>query len=193
MSLGTTTQLPFHSANLATSVSCKWQGTSTMSPSGYATGSNAAHIRVLHKHRSSLSSPAFPLNPLYCSVSEIHVLSLLVCCDLDKSFSLSKTVNCRPCTSAFWFACKHVVVNTRFCNLSAQHWTTNRRMLLRRPREWCEVLRSACVLCLSVRSLMSKPYVQTSRNFLYTLPVAVDRSYSDMQYVLPVFGHHVFT
>jgi len=44
------------------------------------------------------------------------------------------------------------------------------------------------VLCLSVARTTQKLHVQTSRNFLYVLPVAVARSSSEdnaMRYVLP--------
>ena len=44
-------------------------------------------------------------------------------------------------------------------------------------------------VCLSLSWHISKPHVQTSRNFLYMLPVAVARSSSDdsiISYVLPV-------
>jgi len=66
-------------------------------------------------------------------------------------------------------------------------------LLLLRPRQRCEVLQSLCLyvclsVCLSVR-ISQKPHVQTSRNFLYMLPVAVARICSDncaLRYVLPV-------
>jgi len=57
------------------------------------------------------------------------------------------------------------------------------------PRKRCEVLPSACLyVCLSTR-ISQRPHVETSRKFLYTLPVAVARSTSDdnaICYVLPV-------
>jgi len=56
------------------------------------------------------------------------------------------------------------------------------------PREGCEVLRSAflCV-CLFAR-ISQKLHNETSRNFLYMLPVTVAQSFSDVNaicYVLP--------
>jgi len=56
---------------------------------------------------------------------------------------------------------------------------------------------SACVsFCLSVSSHNSKTVWPNFTNFLYILPVAVDRSFSDgveIRYVLTVYGwRHVF-
>jgi len=59
------------------------------------------------------------------------------------------------------------------------------------PQEGCEYchLRVCMCVCLSVRSHVSKQHVQTSRNFLYVLTLAVARSSSDdnaIRYVLAV-------
>jgi len=65
--------------------------------------------------------------------------------------------------------------------------------LVTSPRDRCEVLRSVCIsVCLSVclsACISQQSHAQTSRNFLYILPVAVARSSSDnnaISYVLPV-------
>jgi len=71
-------------------------------------------------------------------------------------------------------------------SLLSSRW---RQSLLLRRRQWCEVLRWACLyVCLSA-CISQKWHVQTSRNFLYILSVAVIQFSSDdnaICYVLPV-------
>jgi len=138
------------------------------------------YLQQSRVYRNLASFQEWPLAPFILSSRVNSSFSLI----LDSPLHILKT-SMRSCL----FLLSSSVHNFKHCNLSSYVFPS--MLLIIFVNLWTEVLRpSRLSVCLSVCSarVSQKRYVQTCRNFLYMLPVAVARSSCDNSaicYVLP--------